>query len=142
MRAPLATLCLVLMWNAPFAADESDPYSVAVVRSLLSLPPGASFGVSEKQNERLGDRTAIATLKLFDEADLTRPETIRKLLPVLRDSFSYPQLISIAEDRRPAVTLFLLHYLERNAPDPALKKEITAVEVFIKAKTEGKAQQQ
>jgi hypothetical protein len=142
MRAPLATLCLVLMWNAPFAADESDPYSVAVVRSLLSLPPGASFGVSEKQNERLGDRAAIATLKLFDEADLTRPETIRKLLPVLRDSFSYPQLISIAEDRRPAVTLFLLHYLERNAPDPALKKEITAVEVFIKAKTEGKAQQQ
>jgi len=142
MRAPLATLCLVLMWNAPFAADESDPYSVAVVRSLLSLPPGTSFGVSEKQNERLGDRTAIATLKLFDEADLTRPETIRKLLPVLRDSFSYPQLISIAEDRRPAVTLFLLHYLERNAPDPALKKEITAVEVFIKAKTEGKAQQQ
>jgi len=142
MRAPLATLCLVLMWNAPFAADESDPYSVAVVRSLLSLPPGASFGVLEKQNERLGDRAAIATLKLFDEADLTRPETIRKLLPVLRDSFSYPQLISIAEDRRPAVTLFLLHYLERNAPDPALKKEITAVEVFIKAKTEGKAQQQ
>jgi hypothetical protein len=142
MRAPLATLCLVLMWNAPFAADESDPYSVAVVRSLLSLPPGASFGVSEKQNERLGDRAAIATLKLFDEADLTRPETIRKLLPVLRESFSYPQLISIAEDRRPAVTLFLLHYLERNAPDPALKKEITAVEVFIKAKTEGKAQQQ
>ena len=142
MRAPLATLCLVLMWNAPFAADESDPYSVAVVRSLLSLPPGASFGVSEKQNERLGDRAAIATLKLFDEADLTRPETIRKLLPVLRDSFSYPQLISIAEDRRPAVTLFLLHYLERNAPDPALKKEITAVEVFIKARTEGKAQQQ
>jgi len=142
MRAPLATLCLVLMWNAPFAADESDPYSVAVVRSLLSLPPGTSFGVSEKQNERLGDRAAIATLKLFDEADLTRPETIRKLLPVLRDSFSYPQLISIAEDRRPAVTLFLLHYLERNAPDPALKKEITAVEVFIKAKTEGKAQQQ
>jgi len=142
MRAPLATLCLVLMWNAPFAADESDPYSVAVVRSLLSLPPGTSFGVSEKQNERLGDRAAIATLKLFDEADLTRPETIRKLLPVLRESFSYPQLISIAEDRRPAVTLFLLHYLERNAPDPALKKEITAVEVFIKAKTEGKAQQQ
>ena len=94
MRAPLATLCLVLMWNAPFAADESDPYSVAVVRSLLSLPPGASFGVSEKQNERLGDRAAIATLKLFDEADLTRPETIRKLLPVLRESFSYPQLIS------------------------------------------------
>ena len=142
MRAPLATLCLVLMWNAPFAADESDPSSVAVVRSLLSLPPGTSFGVSEKQNERLGDRAAIATLKLFDEADLTRPETIRKLLPVLRESFSYPQLISIAEDRRPAVTLFLLHYLERNAPDPALKKEITAVEVFIKAKTEGKAQQQ
>jgi len=142
MRAPLATLCLVLMWNAPFAADESDPYSVAVVRSLLSLPPGTSFGVSEKQNERLGDRAAIATLKLFDEADLTRPETIRKLLPVLRESFSYPQLISIAEDRRPAVTLFLLHYLERNDPDPALKKEITAVEVFIKAKTEGKAQQQ
>lgn len=136
MRVQFAALCVLLAWHPALAQDPTDPYSVATMRSLLTS--GNYLGALEKQNERMGDRAAIAALKIFDEAELTRPENVRKLLPILHESFAYPQLITLAEDRKPSVTLFLLHYLERNVPDLALKKQTAALEAFIKSQTAAK----
>ena len=41
---------------------------------LSLVKPFASGFVSSVHHKRLGDRAAIAALKIFDEAELTRPE--------------------------------------------------------------------
>lgn len=135
MRMCLATFCIVLIFSNGVAQVKDDIYSIQLVKDLLNYPAQIGAGFSEKQVNRLGDRVSIALLKILDEQDLRNPQQMRKFLPLIRSAFLAPQIITIAEDKKPAVTLFLLGYLEANVQDGNLKNEIAQLMRSIKETT-------
>jgi hypothetical protein len=94
-------------------------------------------GFGEKQLNRLGDRVSVALVKILSEEDMKNAQEIRKILPLIRGAFLAPQIITIPEDRKPAVTLLLLSKLEATAQDEILKKEILDLKDFVREKTAG-----
>ena len=110
--------------------DIADVYSLQVVRARLRLPAGISLSVLEKQLNRLGDGTAVALLKVLDQAELKDPEKIKRLLPLVRESFEAPQIIVVEEDRKPKVTLFFLRYLRDEVEATDVRNEISKVIEF------------
>jgi hypothetical protein len=84
---------------------------------------------------RKGDQVSIAILKILNEGELTDPHAVERFLPVIRDSFSQPQLISLDIDKKPKVTLFLLNFLQRSVPDPQTRREIAETIRFVNEKT-------
>jgi hypothetical protein len=135
MRMCIAIFCIVFIFSNGAAQVRDDSYSIQLVKNLLQHPVQLGAGFSEKQVNRLGDRVSIALLKILDEQALNNPQQIRKFLPLIRTAFLAPQIIAIAEDKKPAVTLFLLRYLEANVQDGNLKNEIAQLMGFIKEKT-------
>lgn len=85
----------------------------------------------------LGDRVSIALIKILSEPEMRNPRKIREFLPLIRTAFLAPQIITVPEDKKPAVTLLLLSYLESTVQDGILKKEIVDLTDFIKDKTAG-----
>ncbi len=129
---------LVFLSNVIFvdgAEERDDAYSMNLVKSLLQHPAQMGAGFSEKQVNRLGDRVSIALIKILGDDALRNPEKIKTILPLIRSSFLYPDLISIAEDRKPKVTLFLLRHLERDVKALDLKREISQLITFIQKQT-------
>jgi hypothetical protein len=121
-------------------SGDSDPYSINVVKFELQMRSGGGkviHGFSQKSLSRLGDGVSVAIMKILDQHALTNPETVRDFLPIVKDCFSQPQLISIAADKTPRVTLFLLDYVRQNVTDPQVQQEIQQTEEFVKAKTGG-----
>jgi len=120
------------------AQGVAEDYDVPVVKRALEdrFPPGQGFfGITEKQLNRLGDRVAIALLKILDDEDLKNPQKVKRALQIVHHSFLYPRLISIVQDKKPNVTLVLLDYINSKTSDPILKKEISVVIKFVKEKT-------
>src|SRR5262245_36212790 len=133
MRALILLGCIFVVFTQCRAQDVQDDYSVKAVKRVLEQPAGFSASFLEKQANRLGDRASIAVLKIFEVQELTNPETVRKILPLIHDAFVAPGIISRREDRKPRVTLFLLTYLEEhevNAPD--LLREISQTADFVR----------
>jgi hypothetical protein len=106
-----------------------------VVKRVLRQPAGSSASFLEKQANRLGDRASIAVLKIFEVQELTKPETARKILSLIHDAFVAPEIISIREDRKPRVTLFLLTYMEHEVNAPDLRREISETADFVRNRT-------
>ncbi len=134
-------LCLILSFvllalSATASEEEKDPYSLHLVRASIKMSSqGLHIAAVRKNIQRLGDGVAVAVLKIFPAKDLTSPETIRQFLPVIREAFSSPNLISNDEDKRPAVTLFLLDYLHQSVDDNHLRNEIVELKEFVVDKT-------
>jgi hypothetical protein len=114
---------------------KGDAYSIRLVENLLRNPTQLGAGFAEREVSRLGDRVSIALLKVLGEEELSSPQKIRTFLPLIRSAFLSPELISIAEDREPKVTVFLLKHLESEAKDPRLKEELTQLIRYVKEKT-------
>jgi hypothetical protein len=91
-------------------------------------------GFSQKYLARLGDGVSIAILKLLDKDALSKPETVRDFLPIIRDAFAFPELISIETDKTPRVTLFLLDYLGGKVTDLETTRQIHETVEFVKGK--------
>jgi hypothetical protein len=135
MRPLILFCCAILMCAASSRgqSDEHDSYSISIVESASQ---GTSLSQPQKNLLRLGDATSIAIVKLLSEGDLSNPQIVESFLPVIRQSFSYPQLISVDVDKRPKVTLFLLKYLEQqNIPDAQTQRDIEETIKFVKDKT-------
>ena len=81
---------------------------------------------------RLGDKAAVAIIKIYDGPDLKDPKNVKAYLPLIQLAFHDPRLVMDEEDRNSAVTLFLLHYLRANIQDAALKGEISKVEEKVR----------
>ena len=132
------TLCSVLLTFAiPLSVqlDEADPYSVEFVRSALRLhSQGIYFSVVEKNIPRRGDQISIALLKIFTDNELSTPEIVRSFLPLIRQSFSQPEAISMDIDKKPRVALFLLNYLQRNISDTQTQRDIEETIRFVQEK--------
>jgi hypothetical protein len=73
-------------------------------------------GSDEKVNERMGDRTAIALLKIYTDRELSQPSVIQLYLPIIRSSFVFPRLIERRDDMKPQITLLLLNHVEQALP--------------------------
>lgn len=132
---PVLLLFLVNVAGQSITEKRDDAYSVHLVGNLLRYPTQLGAGFAEKQVNRLGDRVSIALLKILAEEELSNPQKVRTFLPLIRSAFLYPSLISITEDRKPKVTLFLLRHLENETRDARLKEEISQLIKFVKEKT-------
>jgi hypothetical protein len=128
------SICVVLVGQE----QALDPYSMKFVKQNLriaSASGGGEWAGVGKDFQRLGDGVSIALLKILSQQDLRNPDVIRRFLPLIHRSFSYPSIISIDADKDPKVTLFLLGDLEQNISDPSLRQEIRETITFIKQKT-------
>jgi hypothetical protein len=119
--------CLSQVVIAAQTTPSNEDYSVSLVRNLMQYPANLGSGFTEKQLNRLGDRISIGLIKALDEKDFKNPAVIKSIMPLISQAFSYPQLISIPEDRNPKVTLFLLKNIEGNISDTELKQQITTL---------------
>lgn len=137
-----ASVTLLLCCSILFAGESNvkskneDTYSIEIVKLLLQRTQGVAVGAIEKQKHRLGDRVSIALIKLLDEEALRNGSEVGRYLPIIREAFSRPQLISHEEDRNPQVTLLLLRYLQAEVNDPTLRQEISDTIKFVKSASE------
>ncbi len=118
--------------------QTDDPYELKLVQAdLRRISSGSEVdmpGVA-KNVQRLGDRISVALLKILDERDLTDLRSVKAFLPLIRQAFSYPSIISIDADKNPKVTLFFLGYLQRNVSDRLVRRQIQETIAFVKQKT-------
>lgn len=119
-------------------AHEEDPYALKFVETNLriaSTMPGGPIPSVVKDFQRLGDGVSIALLKILEQQDLTKPSTVESFLPLIRDAFSFPSIISVEANKKPKVTLFLLKYLEQNVSSQQARRDIQQTIKFVKDKT-------
>jgi hypothetical protein len=141
MRA-LALICcslLILVLSSTGQNAEPDPYCISIVKFELQMRSGGRYVIhswSQKRLYRLGDGVSDALLKILEDSDLKNPQTVRDLLPIIRDAFTQPYLIAVEADKKPKVTTFLLDYLRQNVPDPQAQLDIQQTVEFVKSKTE------
>ncbi len=129
---------LVLQMDAPEKrTHDIDPYQIRVVEFELKMrAPGGPQVISSFSQKRiigLGDAVSIAIIKLLPSDRLDDPNLVRTILPLLRDAFSNPDLISRQEDREPRVSLMLLRYLEDRKPGEALVQQIRETRQFLES---------
>ena len=86
---------------------------------------------------RLGDRAAVALIKILDEQSLVNAKTVNDFLPIIEDAFAAPQLIKREADKKPQVTMALLAYVSDNITDIGTKEKIRQTIDFIKMQTAG-----
>jgi hypothetical protein len=89
----------------------------------------------EKQLQRRGDAVSVALLKILDDRDLKEDRTVEAVLDLVRQAFSSPKLISLEEDKKPKVTMFLLKYLQRSISDAKTLQDIEETVRFVNEKT-------
>jgi hypothetical protein len=133
-------LMLGLICSAPLAgqAAPEDPYSISFVQANLRIAlkgPGPEIPSVAKNFQKLGDGVSIALIKILDDRQIAEPKTVEIFLPLIRQSFSYPSLISLEVNKTPRVTMLLLTYLERVVSEPNLQRNIEQTAEFVKQKT-------
>lgn len=118
-------------------SDEGDPYSLNTVQFELRMRSGGkrvTHSWTQKQLARIGDGVSIALIKILDERDLDNPQIVSDFLPIIRDSFAQPQLISEEVNKKPKVTLVLLRYLRQNVSNAQTQKDIEETIRFVTEK--------
>ena len=138
MRIWMFSVCLLIALSpALFGQEgESDPYGAQTVEEGLQSGPGSGkplISITGKRLARLGDRASIALLRLWDQEKLD--SRVEDVLPLIRIAFTDPQLISVADDKKPKVTLFLLRYLRGKTTDPKVQSDIQQTLEFVERKT-------
>jgi hypothetical protein len=139
-------ICSVLLFaiaaSSQGPTEDADPYSLSLVRSVLKMNASGQrvvHGWSVKGLSRLGDRVSVALLKVLDTSDLTNPSTIRSYLPIIRQAFDQPQLITVQSDKKPRVTLFFLETLLQTVGDDKTEQDLREAIAFVKAKADDPA---
>ena len=137
MRILILICCLLLTVSFAYAQNKTeepdkDTYSVRFMRDAVKNPDFA-LGVSftEKRINRMGDGVSIALLKIYDIDELKNPKYIKAYLPLIEAAFVAPRIITIAEDKNPKVTMFLLKVLQRDVMDEGLKVKISDTIKYI-----------
>jgi len=132
----IATFMIVLVVCCSAQEKKcADIYSLESVKRALTAPASFSPGWSEASMNRMGDRAAMSVLKVLRADDLANPETVRRVLVLLKDAFAKPQIVETVEDRTPQVTNLLLAYLQQLSKDAALQAEIKATSDYIGVQT-------
>jgi hypothetical protein len=119
-------------------SDKTDPYSLQTVGFELRIRSGGLYVVhswTQKRLARLGDAVGIALLKILSTQDMQSLQTVKGLLPIVRDAFAQPDFISVESDKNPKVTLFLLDYLRHKVSDAQTLRDTEETIAFVKEKT-------
>jgi hypothetical protein len=136
--APLFCLLLAHSALAPAQEEQQDPYAIHLIQGFLKTAlsqPGVNTSFVEKQLQRRGDAVSVALLKILDDRDLKEDRTVEAVLDLVRQAFSSPKLISLEEDKKPKVTMFLLKYLQRSISDAKTLQDIEETVRFVNEKT-------
>ena len=138
MRTAIIFCFAVLVFAASLGGqpEEADPYSINFIQKAMKLhAQGIALSTVEKNIPKRGDQTCIALLKILSDPQLSDSKTIEALLPLIRQSFSEPRLISTEVDKEPKVTLFFLAYLRGTLSDPQTRQDIQDTITFIRMRT-------
>jgi hypothetical protein len=120
------------------STTEADPYSMQLVQmALRTRTEGQIIAKVQTHLSRMGDGVSIALLKILTEDDFREPHRVQEFLPIIREAFSQPQLISNEIDKKPKVTLFLLAHIRQDVPDIQAQHDIDETIQFLRQKTEG-----
>jgi hypothetical protein len=141
MRILILICCLFLTASFAFAQNrteetDGDTYSVRFIRDAVKNPNfvlGVSF--TEKRINRMGDGISIALVKIYDVDELKNPQNIKNYLPLMEAAFVAPRIVTIAEDKNPKVTMFLLRFLQTEVSDAGLKAKIADTIKYIEKQT-------
>jgi hypothetical protein len=129
LQLPILVLSAVLIAPGAQVGEVPDSYSLAIVkRCIRERQMGLITGHQLRYLPRLGDKAAIAIIKIYDGPGLIDPKNVKAYLPLIQLAFQDLRSVTDEEDHQPAVTLLLLHYLRANIQDAALKGEISKVE--------------
>jgi len=144
MKSLYVTGALVVCVLASYASSSSagraeDYYDTRLVRSWIELEPSVLEGDAflGKTIYRSGDRIALGIAHAFSPKELLDPDRLRRILSIVRLSFSRPKYVTRDEDRDPAVTRLLLYFLEQREQDEKLKSLITDTEKYISTQAGG-----
>ena len=92
-------------------------YAVAVLQQVLALPIGVSAAHLEKALTRLGDRAAVALLKIYNDEDWSNSESVMRALGIIEVAMRAPHVIAARFDQSPDVSILLLRTILKNAAD-------------------------
>jgi len=91
--------------------------AVAVLQQVLALPIGMTAGHLEKALTRLGDRAAVALLKLYNDEDWSNSQSVKRALGIIEEAMRAPHVIAARFDQSPDVSILLLRTILENAGD-------------------------
>src|SRR5215470_12067759 len=92
-------------------------YAVAVLQGVLAQPIGVSAAFNEKALTRLGDRAAVALLKLYNDEDWSNSQSVMRALGIIQVAMRAPHVIAARFDQSPDVSILLLRTILKNADD-------------------------
>jgi hypothetical protein len=112
----LASPLLALAQPKACAPDQTAVADNVIV-SVFQLPAGNDVSTNEHFGRVLGDGLAVAIARKFRLRDLQDPSNAKRVLLLLRYSFSAPEMIMDPAVKKPAVALVLLDYLAEHGSD-------------------------
>lgn len=110
-------IAMMLVWAMSSRAEDCKPDDFSSFNNVKEavrgvIQKGMLTGFDDKLLSRSGDMTALAILKTIPDAELTKSDTIPRVLDLLRLSFScLSRCVETCSDREPRVTLLLLDHL-------------------------------
>jgi hypothetical protein len=129
---------VVVMWIfatlvCSVSLSAEDCYDTKLVRSWVELQPWALQGNSfvEKAIYRSGDGVSLGIVRAFTPEELLDRERLRRILSIIRLSFSQPRYISREQDREPKVTRLLLFFLQDQCADKKLEESIVDTSTYV-----------
>jgi hypothetical protein len=140
MRPLALTLCFIipLMALPSHAQEDQDPYSIATVKFEIRMRSGdvsVRHGFTQRQLARLGDGISVALIKILDEQQMLDLGTLGAVLPMIREAFSQPALITINANKQPQITLLLLDRIRQKVSDRRTLEQIGETITFVKEHT-------
>lgn len=139
-RLAYAVVILLLM-TSPARPQEELSCGRECVKEVKTIIASTAYSKGyqsswiDKANKRLGDKVAVAVVKIYKKRELYEAKNIRQYLPVIRNAFSLPAMVENEVDRRPTNTLKLLDRLKENVGDKELREEISKTADFIERTT-------
>ena len=136
-KASLSATLLVLTSITPSMLGQvSDPYSLNLVEGVMKHYGHLSTGWEDKGLPRLGDKGAIALIKLSSLDSWKDRGHVRMALGIIRDAFSRPELIEDPSDKHPSVSVLLLAWLKSiHQKDPETLGDIEQTRQFVEGQT-------
>jgi hypothetical protein len=105
-------------------------YAVDVVQAVLAQPIGVTTGFFEKRLTRLGDRAAVALLKLYNDEDWSNRPSVGRALGIIQVAMRAPHVITARYDQSPDVSILLLRTILENVGDDDARLIKETIEVL------------
>jgi len=138
VKARSFPLLAILTLTIPSAQDwqhckPDGSYSFAEVKDSVRRVTTSHIitGWDVKAFNRSGDLVPLAIVQTLSEAEMTSPQTLEKVLLILREAFACPsRCVTPSSDRQPRIALLLLEHL-RNNTSGKMQSSVDETKEFI-----------